>query len=228
MLRIHHLATQCPRRHFQRGVLPRYVPRDGIVARLTFMQPPLPSLNQGFEQHSRASLDAYSLLESRRSSVDSRMNMGMGHLQITPSSPYESQNASRVSLVSNLQQQRGINTDQRSNGVGPSSPSNQRSGVRPHAPPRRAPVISSNPRAVSGMPDPTAAAPTKGFAWAFPDQAPNDERRGSDSTDSSDHHAISRHNSYAGSMTSSIVTTDSQYPPGQKRLDDGMRVQYAP
>jgi hypothetical protein len=148
------------------------------------------------------------------------MNMGMGHLAISPASPYDSQNASRVSLVSNLQQQRGI-TDQRSNGVPPVSPIGTRAGLRPNAAPRRAPVITPNPRAVSGMPDPTAAAPTKGFPWAFPDSAPSDERRGSSSGDSSGgQDGISRQNSYAASVNSSIYTTES-LPAGQKRFDDG-------
>lgn len=152
------------------------------------------------------------------------MNVGMGHLQISPSSPYESQNASRVSLVSNLQQQRGIATDQRhSNGGTPISPISQRNGHQPSiAGPRRAPVITPNPRAVSGMPDPTAAAPTKGFPWAFPDSAPSEERRASSSGGSSmDRSEISRQNSYAASVNSSIYTVDSNMPAGQKRFDDG-------
>jgi hypothetical protein len=153
------------------------------------------------------------------------MNVGMNHLQISPSSPYESQNASRASLVSNLQQQRGITTDQRLSGPVPISPVSQRSSVqRPNAAPRRAPVITPNPRAVSGMPDPTAAAPTKGFPWAFPDQAPSEERRGSSSGDSSvERSEISRQNSYAASINSSIYTVDSTLPPGQKRFDDEMQ-----
>jgi hypothetical protein len=153
------------------------------------------------------------------------MNIGMGHLQISPSSPYESQNASRASLVSNLQQQRGIATDQRPNGPIPISPVSQRSSAhRPNPAPRRAPVITPNPRAVSGMPDPTAAAPTKGFPWAFPDQAPSEERRGSSSGDSSmGRGEISRQNSYAASINSSIYTADSTLPPGQKRFDDDIQ-----
>lgn len=200
-------------------------PRSLATLRLTCKQQSLPSLNQGFEQqHPRASLDTYSLHDSRRSSVDSRMNVGMGTLHITPSSPYESQNASRVSLVSNLQQQRGISTDQRSSGGIPLSPVSQRNGQRPTiSAPRRAPVITPNPRAVSGMPDPMAAAPTKGFPWAFPDSAPSEERRGSSSGESSmERSEMSRQNSYAASVNSSIYTADSNMPSGQKRFDDGM------
>lgn len=180
------------------------------------MQPSLPSLNHGFDNRiSVHSADAHSLLDSsRRSSVDSRMNVGMTHLQIgSPQSPYESQNVSRVSLASNLHQARVPN------GVSPLSPTNARLVSRNHVTPRQAPVIT-NPRAVSGIPDPTAAAPTKGHAWAFPD--PGDSRRGSSSDDSIDARGnISRQNSYAQSITSSILTTDSALPAGQKRFDDG-------
>lgn len=145
----------------------------------------------------------------------------MGHLQISPSSPYASENASRASLVSNLQQQRGITTDQRPNGVGPRSPLGARTpGLRSQVAPRRAPVINPNPRSVSGMPDPTAAAPTKGFPWAFPDAEP--DRRGSSSEESSVERSVpSRQNSFAASINSSIYTNDSILPPGQKRLDEG-------
>lgn len=163
-------------------------------------------------------------LESRRSSIDSRMNAGMGHLAISPPSPYESQNASRVSLVSNLQQQRGIATDQRANGASPLSPLGPRSAVpRSNPPVRRAPVINPNPRSVSGMPDPMAQAPTKGYAWAFPgDLEPDGGRRGSSSGDSSGGRTFpSRQNSYAASINSSVYTAEGVMPPGQKRFDDG-------
>jgi hypothetical protein len=165
------------------------------------------------------------------------MNMGMGHLAISPSSPYDSQNVSRVSLVSNLQQQRGITTDQRQSGSVPLSPLGQRNGnvvpnhngnlndsLRPQVAPRRAPVINPNPRSVSGMPDPTAAAPTKGYPWAFPDQdEPDDQRR---SSSSSVERRPSRQNSFAASAHSSIFTTDSALPPGQKRFSDGKNELY--
>ncbi|KAL6168366.1 hypothetical protein ACJQWK_06015 [Exserohilum turcicum] len=179
----------------------------------------LPSLNQGFDN--RLSVDASSHLESRRSSVDSRMNVGMGHLSIHPQSPYESQNASRASLVSNLQQQRGISSSEsRPNGTSPLSPN--RNGPRANHPPRRAPVITPNPRCVSGAPDPTASAPTKGFAWAFPaDDFEHEDKRASSSGESSiDRSNVpSRQNSIATSINSSIYTTDSRLHPGQPQLD---------
>lgn len=152
------------------------------------------------------------------------MNAGMTHLAISPSSPYDSQNTSRVSLVSNLQQQRGITAaEQRPNGTTPLSPLGPRTGPRANHPPRRAPVINPNPRSVSGMPDPMAAAPTKGYAWAFPAEFEPDDRRGSSSGESSVERSIpSRQNSYATSMDSSIFTADNNLPTGQKRLgDDG-------
>jgi hypothetical protein len=149
------------------------------------------------------------------------MNLGMTHLQISPSSPYESQNVSRASLVSNLQQQRGITADARPNGASPLSPLGPRNG--PRAPPRRAPIINPNPRSVSGMPDPMAAAPTKGYAWAFPDQPEHDDRRHSSSDASSVGPSMpSRQNSFA--TNSSIYTADSGLPAGQKRFDDGKSI----
>ncbi|UPX11645.1 uncharacterized protein EKO05_0002239 [Ascochyta rabiei] len=183
---------------------------------------PFPSLNQGFGDN-RLSIDAGSHFDSRRSSVDSRMNVGMGHLQISPSSPYDSQNTSRVSLVSNLQAQRGItNPDARINGASPLSPPARNSVLRTNHPPRRAPVINPNPRSVSGMPDPMAPAPTKGYAWAFPAEFEPEERRASSSGESSagNSNVPSRQNSFATSINSSIYTTDSHLPSGQKRLDN--------
>jgi hypothetical protein len=75
------------------------------------------------------------------------------------------------------------------------------------------------------MPDPTAAAPTKGFPWAFPDQQelPEIERR---SSSSSVEQRPSRQNSFAASVNSSVFTTDSALPPGQKRFSEGRYITY--
>ncbi|KAI1515636.1 hlh transcription factor [Pyrenophora tritici-repentis] len=188
----------------------------------------LPSLNHGFDN--RLSIDAGSHFDSRRSSVDSRVNVGMGHLSLHPQSPYDSQNPSRVSLVSNLQQQRGIaNPEVRPNGTSPLSPS--RSGSRAQHPPRRAPVITPNPRSVSGMPDPTASAPTPGFPWAFPDQpdvlpaqaeynGPVAQTSTSGESSITRSNVPSRQNSFATSINSSIHTPESKLPYGQEQLHD--------
>jgi hypothetical protein len=152
------------------------------------------------------------------------MNVGMGHLQISPTAgvPYDkSQNVSITSLVSNLAHQRGIAADQRPSVPGLISPTNQRaSGLRPNVTPRRAPVINPNPRSISKMPNPTAENPTKGFPWAFPDSAPVEQ--GSHSSSGDSEHRPSRQNSFAASVDSSIYTNDSTMPVGQRRFSDEM------
>lgn len=116
------------------------------------------------------------------------------------------------------------------NGAAPVSPSSSRFNCNradmearkaSARPPVVAPVIIPNPRSVSGMPDPMAQNPTRGFAWAFPDKAEPDfdDNRGS-SESSMDRSLPSRQNSYAASINSSILTADSHLPPGQRRLDD--------
>lgn len=100
------------------------------------------------------------------------------------------------------------------------SPLSARSSIRGQAPgPRVAPPIMPVGRA-AGQPDPTAAKPTQGFAWAFPDTVP-EERRDSESGESSVGGGISRTNSFAASMRSSIFSNDSHLPHGQRRFDDG-------
>ncbi|KAF2769533.1 hypothetical protein EJ03DRAFT_272173 [Teratosphaeria nubilosa] len=175
----------------------------------------LPSINQGFHPDSnRDSKDYPPTLDSRRSSVDSRMHQGFNNLYINPTSPYESANNSQVSLAASLR---------RPNGAGPMSPLSGRSSLRGHAAPRVAPPIMPVGRS-SGAPDPTAARPTQGFPWAFPDQPIPEERRGSGSDESGSIHGMpSRTNSFAASsIRSSIFSTDSRLPPGQRPLgEDG-------
>ncbi|KAI7001248.1 hypothetical protein KC329_g113 [Hortaea werneckii] len=178
----------------------------------------LPSINQGFQHDpNRDSRDYAATLDSRRSSVDSRMHQGFNNLYInnnnnkTPQSPYESANTSQVSLAASLRRPNGV----------PMSPLSGRSSVSRHPAPRVAPPIMPVGR-MPGGPDPTAAKPTQGFAWAFPDQAIPEERRTSDSGDSSVSRGVSRQNSFAASsIRSSIFSTDSHLPPGQRRFDEG-------
>ena len=168
----------------------------------------LPSINQGF--HEAGNRDSHASIDSRRSSVDSRMHQGFNSLYINnPQSPYESANTSQVSLAASLR---------RPNGQAPMSPLSGRSNIRNHVP-RVAPPIMPVGR-TSGAPDPTAARPTQGYAWAFPDTV-QEERRGSES-DSSVGNSISRTNSIAASsVRSSIFSADSHLPSGQRRFDNG-------
>ena len=99
------------------------------------------------------------------------------------------------------------------------SPLSARSSLHRTAPRIAPPIMPVGRR--QGGPDPTAAKPTQGFAWAFPDEAIPEERRGSGSDESDISHDISRNNSFAASsIRSSIFSTDSQLPPGQRRFPD--------
>ncbi|EGP91464.1 unnamed protein product [Zymoseptoria tritici ST99CH_1A5] len=193
----------------------------------------LPSINQGFADNNanRESYNSYnsrdsynrdslgrelnrdSYQESRRSSVDSRMHQGFNSLYINgpgPHSPYESANTSQVSLAASLRRPNG----------NPMSPHSARSSLRGNPAPRIAPPIMPVNRG-PGVPDPTASKPTQGYAWAFPDEAIPEERRGSDSGESSVDHNVSRQNSYAASsVRSSIFSVDSQMPHGQRRFQE--------
>jgi hypothetical protein len=156
--------------------------------------------------------------ESRRSSVTGSIHQGMNSLGLGPTSPspYHSNNQSQTSIVSGLQQQRGIPTLNGYSGRystmnGPLSPySSQRNSRGPFAAGRVAPPILENPKAEVYSAD----APTRGQAYAFPDPdskpADHNSRPGS---------TFSRRNSYAESYASSIVTMESsRYPPGQQGM----------
>lgn len=170
----------------------------------------LPSINQGFHHDAnRDSRDYPPTLDSRRSSVDSRMHQTFNNLYINnPTSPYESANGSQVSLAASLRKPNGA----------PMSPLSTRSS-RSHVAPRIAPPIMPMTRG-SGAPDPLSSRPTQGYAWAFPDQPIPEEPRGSEDSDESSINTFSRTNSIAGnSIRSSIFSNDSHMPPGQRRLD---------
>lgn len=174
----------------------------------------LPSINQGFHHDpNRDSRDYASTLDSRRSSVDSRMHQTFNNLYINnPTSPYESANPSQTSFAANL----------RRPNVVPMSPLSGRVSQRGHPAPRIAPPIMPVGQ-VPGGPDPTAARPTQGFAWAFPDEAIPEERRASDSGSSVSQDLPRTNSLAASSVRSSVFSTDSQMPPGQRTFDDEQR-----
>ncbi|ETN37235.1 uncharacterized protein HMPREF1541_08225 [Cyphellophora europaea CBS 101466] len=158
--------------------------------------------------------------ESRRSSVTGSIHQGMQHLGLGPTSPYHSNNQSQTSIVSGLQQQRGIPTGNGYNNSrystmsgGPLSPySSQRNSRGPLAAGRVAPPILENPKADVY----SAEAPTRGQAYAFPD--PDGSRTSLSGRPPS---TFSRRNSFAESFTSSIMTMEStRLPRGQHELPE--------
>lgn len=155
--------------------------------------------------------------ESRRSSIDSRMNHGIGSLALNQTSPYHSTNASQSSIVSTMQRDRDMSGGYISHVNGhrgprfpPSSPLGRR-GRRSFPPGRTAPAISSNPRSEIY----NAEAPTAGMAYAFPDP-------GAPAAHGSRTNELARRESRADSIASSMFTLDSVHesrlPQGQHGL----------
>ncbi|EFQ28909.1 helix-loop-helix DNA-binding domain-containing protein [Colletotrichum graminicola M1.001] len=149
---------------------------------------------------------------SRRESVDSRINQNFHDMRLGGNSPYASHNQSTTSIQNTLNQQRNprngldnLSVHRISNGY---QPSNDRNPENPKII-RTAPAITGP--ATSNIA--RAAEPTKGQAWAFPEEdiqriGPNDA------------YLDSRRSSIAESIASSQFTTESRLPPGQRRLDE--------
>lgn len=143
----------------------------------------------------------------RRESVDSRINQGLSDMRLG-GSPYTSNNQSTSSIQSTLHNQRnpraGIDsysTHRISNGYQPSNDRNPETKMVRTAPAITGPATSNIAR---------AAEPTKGQAWAFPEE----EIRRVGSYDDS------RRSSITESIASSQFTTESRLPAGQRRLED--------
>ena len=154
------------------------------------------------------------------------MNNGFNNLQINngATSPYGTgANPSHASIAASLQRERGIS---QANGVRnsgtaslhqqPLSPlaqqqQQQQQGhdARQAFQTRTAPSITNNPmKEVYNAGEPTAGQP---YAFPDPDMEEADPIRPT----------MSRRNSAHESIASSVITTDSKYPHGQHRFDDG-------
>lgn len=153
---------------------------------------------------------------SRRESVDSRINQDFGGMRLGPS-PYATANHSTTSIQNTLHQQRNPRS-----GIDSLSMHRISNGYQPSAERNPLDSLSKSIRTAPTITGPTtgniarAAEPTKGQAWAFPEE---ELQRGP----AGGHAPIdSRRSSIAESFASSQFTTESRLPPGQRRLDDGL------
>lgn len=148
---------------------------------------------------------------ARRESVDSRINQGFSDMRLG-GSPYASNNQSTTSIQNTLHSQRNprpgleaLSVHRISNGYQPSADRNPEPKTVKTAPAITGPATGHIAR---------AAEPTKGQAWAFPEE--EIQRVGPPSL-----YDDSRRSSITESIASSQFTTESRLPPGQRRLDDG-------
>lgn len=178
------------------------------------VSPTSPGTDRRFERPS--SLEAATLGEGlgqgpRRESVDSRINQGISDMRLG-NSPYTSNNQSTSSIQNTLHQQRtprpgldALSVHRISNGYQPSAERNP----EPAKTIRTAPAITGP--ATSNIA--RAAEPTKGQAWAFPEE--EIKRVGPQTSFDG-----SRRSSISESIASSQFTTESRLPAGQRRLED--------
>ncbi|KAM0254773.1 hypothetical protein ACHAQJ_006430 [Trichoderma viride] len=155
-------------------------------------------------------------MAGRRESVDSRINQGFSDMRLG-GSPYTSNNQSSSSIQNTLHSQRNprpgleaLAVHRISNGYQPSAERNPEPKVIRTAPTITGPTTSHIAR---------AAEPTKGQAWAFPED--DVQRPGNNVVHNQSSYDVSRRSSITESIASSQFTTESRLPPGQRRLDDG-------
>ncbi|KAL2146280.1 hypothetical protein VTI28DRAFT_4576 [Corynascus sepedonium] len=153
---------------------------------------------------------------SRRESVDSRINQGFHDMRLG-NSPYSSHNQSTTSIHTTLQQQRNprppldtLAVHRISNGYQPSAERNPDGHPKTM---RIAPAITGPATSQIAR----AAEPTKGQAWAFPEE--EIQRMPSTANGSL---IDSRRSSIAESFASSQYTSESRLPPGQRRLEESL------
>lgn len=142
----------------------------------------------------------------RRESVDSRINQGFSDMRLG-NSPYTSNNPSTTSIQNTLHTQRNphhLSVHRISNGYQPSAERNPEPKTIKTAPAITGPATGHIAR---------AAEPTKGQAWAFPEE--EIQRVGAPQYNDS------RRSSITESVASSQFTTESRLPPGQRRLNEG-------
>ncbi|OAA60974.1 hlh transcription factor [Niveomyces insectorum RCEF 264] len=157
---------------------------------------------------------------ARRESVDSRINQGIGDLRLGGNSPYATHNHSTSSVHNSVQAQQPQQPQQQQQQTAAAAANNNNNNNNndSHRNPdgqiklaRTAPAITGP--AISQIA--RAAEPTKGQAWAFPEE--EIQRLPSAASQS---FIDSRRSSIADSLASSQFTTESRLPPGQRRFDE--------
>ncbi|KAH0498443.1 hypothetical protein TgHK011_005696 [Trichoderma gracile] len=168
-----------------------------------------------------------SIAGSRRESVDSRIGRDFSDMRLG-NSPYASNNQSTSSIQNTLHQQRNprpnfeaLAVHRISNGYLPSAERNP----EPAKVVRTAPTITGPTTGLIAR----AAEPTKGQAWAFPEDdlrggGGDNQRAGNNLLNNHSSYDVSRRSSVTESIASSQFTTESRLPPGQRRFEDGSQL----
>ncbi|RKF72004.1 putative hlh transcription factor [Golovinomyces cichoracearum] len=232
-----------PSRLSSSRMLPLKSPKSGTMSVASMVSPTYQGFSQPLHEpgshnsgiSSNSTVSVFSTNDNaRRESVDSRLGANFGEMRLA-NSPYVSANPSTTSLQSNLAQQRN-----------PSSALQERKSVPylishtllPKYPRLIDPDSMSTSRTAPLITGPAkeaiarASEPTKGQAWAFPEEPIH--RNSSSACQSSESHAPlsnklygeNRRDSYPESVSSIQYAAELLLPPGQRRLEDGMPSEY--